>query len=363
MKKRMTIAIIALVVVFGGIFGWVALKGYFIGQYFANFQPPPVTVSATEARTESWQPRIEAVGSLNAVQGVDVSAEVAGVVKEILFRSGDDVEKGALLVQLDDAADQAELPGLRARVKQAERNLERTRTVVEQGLAAQEALDAAQSEYDQARSTLRAREVTIEKKAIRAPFAGKLGIRQVNVGEYLQPGDAIVTLQSLDPLYVDFTLPQKQLGSVQAGQTLQISSDAFPDATFTGRITAVSPKVDPSSRNFSIQGEVGNPDGLLRPGLFAEIRVVAGTPVERTTVPRTAISYSLYGDSVFILEKAEDAEMPVAKERFVKTGDERNGHVAIVEGVSAGEMVVTAGQLKLQDGARVVIDNDVALQD
>lgn len=363
MKLRMTIAVVALVVVFGGIFGWTALKGYFMGQYFATFQPPPVTVSATQARKESWQPRIEAVGSLNAVQGVDVSAEVPGVVKEILFKSGDDVEQGALLVQLDDAADQAELPGLRARLKQAQQNLERTRKVVEEGLAAQEALDAAQSEYDQARSTLRAREVTVEKKAIRAPFAGKLGIRRVNVGEYLQPGTAIVTLQSLDPLYVDFTLPQKQLGSVETGQALEISSDAFPDTAFTGRITAVSPKVDPASRNFSIQGEIRNPDGRLRPGMFTAIRVVTGKPVEHTTVPRTAISYSLYGDSVFVLEKAENAETPVAKERFVKTGDERNGHVAILEGIEAGEMIVTAGQLKLQDGARVVVDNDVALQD
>ncbi len=363
MKVRMSIAIIALVVVFGAIFGWVALKGYFIGQYFANFQPPPVTVSATQARTESWQPRIEAVGSLSAVQGVDLAAEVAGVVKEIAFTSGDDVAKGALLVQLDDAADQAELPGLRARVKQAERNLERTRKVVEQGLAAQEALDAAQSEYDQARSTLRAREVTIDKKAIRAPFAGKLGIRQVNVGGYLQPGDIVVTLQSLDPLYVDFTLPQKQLGSVRAGQPLQISSDAFPDAPFEGRITAVSPKVDPSTRNFSIQGEVRNPDGALRPGMFTEIRVVAGEPVERVTVPRTAISYSLYGNSVFVVEKQEGEDAPVAKERFVNTGEERGGRVAILDGIDAGATIVTAGQLKLQDGARVVIDNDVALQD
>ena len=362
MKKRMVIAIAALVVVFGGIFGWKAVQGYFIGQYFANFQPPPVTVSTGAATLERWQPRVKAVGSLVAVRGVDVAAEVAGVVKEIRFKSGDSVRQGDLLVQLDDAAEQAELPGLRARTRQAEQNLVRARQLREQGLAAQEALDTAQSEYDQARSTLRAREVTIEKKAIRAPFAGRLGIRQVNVGEYVQPAATIVTLQSLSPLYVNFTLPQQQLGRVEPGQPLTIVTDAFADA-FNGRISAVSPKIDPSSRNFAVQGEVANEEEKLRPGMFVEISVETGTAAERITVPRTAVTYSLYGDSVYIVTEPKEGELPVAQERFVRTGEERDGRVAILEGVQPGDTVVTAGQLKLRDGARLNIDNEVELQD
>lgn len=363
MKKRMVIAVIALVVVFGAIFGWVAVKGYFTGQYFANFQPPPVTVSTGEATTQSWQPQVTAVGSLAAVRGVDVSAEVAGMVKEIGFRPGDSVKQGDLLVQMDDSAEQAEIPGLRARARQTEQNLKRAQELRKQGLTAQEALDTAQSEYDQARSTLRAREVTIEKKAIRAPFAGKLGIRQVNVGEYLQPGTPIVTLQQLDPLYVNFTLPQQQLGRVEPGQSLELTADAFGDAAFSGKLIAVSPKVDASSRNFAVQGEIPNADGRLRPGMFVEISVESGAAEAHVTVPRTAISYSLYGDSVYVVMQPKDGDMPVAKERFVRTGEERDGRVAILEGIEAGETVVTAGQLKLRDGARLNIDNDVALRD
>lgn len=361
MKKRMTIAIVALVVVFGGIFGWKAFVGYMTGQYFANFQPPPVTVSTAEARVEPWQPRVEAVGSLSAVRGVDVSAEVAGVVKEISFESGESVEKGELLVQLDDTAEQAELPGLRARAKQARQNLERTREVVSSGLAAQEVLDRAQSEYDQAVSTLRSREVTIEKKAIRAPFAGRLGIRQVDLGTYVQPGDPIVTLQALDPLYINFMLPQQQLGRIETGQMLEISTEAFSSRKFEGKVTAISPRVDPATRNFSVQGEIANADGKLRPGMFVEVEVLAGTPDEYVTVPSTAISYSLYGDAVFVVKNSEDKL--TAQQRFIETGAVRGGKVAILSGLEAGESVVTAGQLKLNDGATLLIDNDTKAQE
>lgn len=362
MKKRMVIAIAALVVVFGGIFGWKAFIGYQTGKYFASFQPPPVTISTGVATLEHWQPRVEAVGSLAAVHGVDVAAEVAGVVKEIRFKSGDTVNQGDVLVQLDDAAEQAELPGLRARTRQAEQNLARAKQLREQGLVAQEALDTAQSEYDQARSTLRAREVTIEKKAVRAPFDGKLGIRQVNIGEYVQPSATIVTLQSLSPLYVNFTLPQQQLGRVEPGQSLSIVTDAFADA-FVGSISAVSPRIDPSSRNFAVQGEVANENEKLRSGMFVEISVETGSEVARVTVPLTAVTYSLYGDSVYVVTKPKDGDLPVAEQRFVRTGEERDGRVAIIEGVQVDDTVVTAGQLKLRDGARLNIDNEVALQD
>lgn len=361
MKKRMAIAILALIAVFGSIFGWKAVQAYFMGQYFANFQPPPVTVSSGVARTESWQPRLEAVGSLSAVYGVEVAAEVSGVVKDIRFQSGGNVETGALLVQLDDASEQAELPGLRARLKLAERNLQRAREVVGKGLAAQETQDATQSEYDQALSAVRTRETLIAKKAIRAPFSGTLGIRRVNAGEYLQPGTPVVTLQALNPLYVNFTLPQQQLGRIQTGQTLEIHSSAWPGKSFGGKITAISPKIDADTRNFAVQGEIDNPGGELRPGMFTEIAVLAGQPETFVTVPRNAITYSLYGDSVFVIVDKDGTK--VAQQKFVKTGPARDGRIAVTEGLQEGEHIVTAGQLKLQDGARVNIDNDVALAD
>lgn len=362
MTKRMIIALLLLLVVFGGIFGYIGYGMYQGMQQFANFSPPPVTVSATEARLEEWQPTIRSVGKLSAVNGLLVSAEVTGRVERIAFESGSAVKKGELLLQMDDSSEQAELPGLRARVKLAKQNLDRTEKLIRQNLSSGDQLDAAQSEYDQARSALAVREAIINKKRIVAPFAGELGIRKVDVGEYLQPGQEIVSLQALDSLFIDFTLPEQYINRIRSGMRVNILTNAYPGEQFSGEISAISADVDPNSHNFSVQARIPNQDQRLRPGLFADIRILAGDPVARVTVPRTAVTYTLYGDSVYVIKPAEDGSDALkVEQRFVQLGEERENDVAVVSGVSAGERIVTAGQLKLNAGASVVVDNEVAL--
>lgn len=366
MKKRMAIAVIALVVVFGGIFGYVAFRNYMMGQFFADFSQPPSTVSTTEARTVRWQPRLAAVGSLSAVQGVDVSNEVPGLVETINFESGQMVEEGDVLVQIDDDREQAELPGLEARANLARSNLQRTRSLIERDLTSEENLETALSQLQEAESAVASLEATIAKKAIRAPFDGTLGIRQINEGQFLPAGTAIVTLQHLDKLYADFTLPEKFLDRVSVGQPVEVRVSTWPDRVFEGRINAVSVKVDVSSHNFAAQATIDNPDHLLRPGMFADVAALAGDRRTVVALPDTAIDYSLYGDAVYVINdtgEKDDEGNPLIKveERFVQTGQTHEGWTEILEGVKAGETVVTAGQLKLRDGARVMVNNEVTL--
>lgn len=376
MKKRMTIAVVALVVVFGGIFGFVAFRNYMMGQFFESFSQPPATVSATEARTVRWQPRLTAVGSLSAVQGVDVSNEVAGLVETINFESGQAVEEGEILVQLDDDREQAELPGLEARARLARSNLARTRSLIERELTSEENLETALSQVQEAESAVASLKATIAKKAVRAPFDGILGIRQINKGQFLPAGTPIVTLQHLDEVYADFTMPEKYLDRVEAGQSVRVRVSTWPEREFEGAINAVSVKVDVSSHNFAAQAIIDNPEHLLKPGMFADVAVLAGDRRDVVAVPDTAISYSLYGDAVYVVSGAADQPEeqsgaqsgkgePVFKveERFVKSGQTQGGWTEVLEGVEAGERVVTAGQLKLRDGARVHINNEVELVD
>lgn len=365
MNKRMTIAIVLLALVFGGVFGVIAVRNHFMGQYFATFEPPPATVSTAAAERELWQPRIEAVGRLSAVRGVDVSSEVAGTVSEIAFASGDVVEKGDLLVQLDDSIERAELPGLIAQRNLARMNVERTRGLIDRDLTSAEALDQAQSQLQQAESAVAALQATIAKKAIRAPFAGTLGIREVDLGEYLPAGTPIVSLQSLDRLHVDFSLPEEAIDDVAPGQQVNVGVSAYPGRTFTGELKAISVKIDPSSHNFAVQAVIENPEARLRPGMFADVTVQAGAQEAVVAVPKTAISYSLHGDAVFVVEKSEAPEGEqtalVAEQRFVRLGPSQGDRVAVLQGVEAGDEVVTAGTQKLRDGMAVSINNEVAL--
>ncbi len=365
MKKRMTIAVVLLVLVFGGIFGWTAVRNYFMGQYFANFEPPPATVSTAQAERQRWQPRIEAVGQLSAVRGVDVSNEVAGTVNDIAFFSGDTVEQGALLVQLDDSIEQAELPGLVAQLDLARMDVERMRELIDRELTSAEELDQAKSQLQQTESAVAALEARIAKKAVRAPFAGTLGIRKVDLGEYLPAGTPIVTLQSLDRLHVDFTLPEEFVVDVAAGQRVNVSVSAYPGETFAGEVEAVSVAIDPTSHNFAVQAVIDNPQGRLRPGMFADVAVQAGVRETVVAVPKTAISYSLHGDAVYVVEKSEASENGqtalVAEQRFVRLGTSNGEMVAVLQGLEPGDEVVTAGTQKLRDGMPVSINNDVAL--
>lgn len=365
MKKRMIIAIAVLTVVFGGIFGFKAFINYKMGEYFAEFEPPPATVSTAQVELESWQPSIVAVGQLSAVRGVDISNEVPGTVREIAFASGDTVEQGTLLVQLDDSIEQAELPGLVAQMELARINLERTRELIGRELTSAEDLDQAQSQLQQTESAIATLKATIAKKAVRAPFAGTLGIRQVDLGEYLPAGTPIVSLQSLEQLHVDFSLPEEFVDDVAAGQQVRVSVSAYPERTFTGELKAVSVKVDPTSHNFAVQGLIENPDRMLRPGMFADVSVLAGAEESVVAVPKTAISYSLHGDAVFVVEQGEKGEgnepTLVAEQRFVRVGTSNGGMVSVLEGLAPGDEVVTAGTQKLRDGMKVNINNEVAL--
>lgn len=365
MKKRMTITVVLLGLVFGGIFGWTAVRNYFMGQYFANFEPPPATVSTAQAERERWQPRIEAVGQLSAVRGVDISNEVPGTVSEIAFASGDVVGKGELLVQLEDSIEQAELPGLVAQLDLARMDVERTRELIDRNLTSAEELDQAQSELQQTESAVAALKARIAKKAVRAPFSGTLGIRQVDLGEYLPAGTPIVTLQSLDRMHVDFSLPEEFVDDVAPGQQVNVSVSAYPGQTFTGELEAVSVTIDPTSHNFAVQAVIDNLDGKLRPGMFADVAVEAGAQETVVAVPKTAISYSLHGDAVFVVEKSEAAEGEqtalVAEQRFVRLGASNGEMVAILQGIEPGDEVVTAGTQKLRDGMPVNINNEVAL--
>lgn len=364
-KKPVLITIAVIVVVSLVLYGIKGFGIYKMFQFYSNQVPPPVTVSATHAKQQNWQPRIEAVGSLLAVQGVNIASEVAGKVEKILFESGQTVEKGELLIQLDDSAEQAQLPGARAQTKLARANLERAQQLIEQKLVSEEQLDNAKSQLQQAESALASLQATIAKKAIRAPFTGTLGIRQVDLGQYLAAGTQIVTLQALNALYADFTLPEQFLQRVQSGQTVEVTTSAYPGKTFAGKVTAVEVKLDPSTHNFAVRATLDNPDHLLRPGMFANITVLAGAPVAVVTVPNAAITYSLYGDSVYLIkeevsEGASDAVLK-AEQVFIRIGESRNGEVAILEGIKAGDHVVTAGQIKLRNGATVVINNSIPL--
>jgi membrane fusion protein (multidrug efflux system) len=363
MAKRMILMIVFLLLVFGGIFGWKAIQGYYMGQYFATMKPPPETVSSAKVAEQTWQATLGAVGTLRAVKGVEVSAEVEGMIKTLNFTSGQPVKVGDLLVQLDDESDRAELDGLVASKKLAELNLQRERSLAKRNLGSEADLDTARTKLDEARAQAQFRQVMLAKKAIRAPFDGELGIRMVDVGEYLSAGKTIVSLQALDPLYAEFSLPEQELGRVSKGQSVSVTVDAYPGQEFPGTITAVDVRVDDQTRNVRVQATLANPQRVLRPGMFANVKIQLGEQRSAAAVPRTAISYSLYGNFVYVIEDAgKDAKgKPVRKvtQRFVVTGDDLGEQVAVLKGVKPGEEVVTAGQLKLRDGAEVTVKSVV----
>ncbi len=359
MAKRMILMILFLAVLFGGIFGWKAIQGYYMGQYFATMKPPPETVSSAKATQQTWQATLSAVGSLRAVNGVDVSAEVDGMVKTVKLSSGQQVRAGDLLVQLDDEADRAELEGLVASRKLAELSLRRERSLAKRNLGSEADLDTARTKLDEARAQVQFKQVMLAKKAIRAPFDGELGIRKVDVGEYLSAGKAIASLQALDPLYAEFSVPEQELGRLREGQAVSVTVDAYPDQEFPGAITALDSRVDDQTRSVRLQATLQNPKRLLRPGMFANVKIHLGVEQSAAAVPRTAVSYSLYGNFVYLVQDAgKNAKgQPARKavQRFVVTGEDLGDLVAVLKGVSPGDEVVTAGQLKLHDGSEVIV--------
>lgn len=362
MTKRMLIMLGCIVVLIAGLaFG----KYLQIKKLIASApKPAPQTVSAIKAESLEWQPTIAAVGTITPFRGVDLSSEVAGLVREVHFKSGQNVSKGEVLIQLNADADVAQLKALEAAAELAATVLKR-----DEAQFAAEAVSRAQIDADKADLKAKLAQVsqqlaTIEKKTIRAPFAGRLGISTINPGQYVNSGDKLVTLQTIDPIYVDFFVPQKQLAALKPGQRLRVAADAFPSEQFEGQISSINPKIDTNSRNVQVEATLSNKKQQLLPGMFSNVTIDVGDKGKFITLPQTAITYNPYGSTVFIVkdsDKKDDKGQPVkeAQQVFVTTGATRGDQVAVLTGISAGQLVVTSGQLKLKNGTMVVIDNSV----
>jgi membrane fusion protein (multidrug efflux system) len=362
MAKRMIIMLIIVGVLFGGIFGFKAVQARMMKKYM-KFQMPPATVTAVEAELQPWQPQLKAVGSLRAVRGVDVTSEISGLVRSLEFRSGQTVTADQVLVRLNADADIAQLHALQAAADLAKTTYERDKKQFEVQAVSQATLDAEAADLRSKQAQVAQQQALVDKKTIKAPFSGKLGISTVNPGQYVNPGDKIVTLQELDPLYVDFYLPEQELSKVAIGQAVGMRSDTYPGRSFNGRITVINPKVDPDSRNFQVEATVANPRHELLPGMYSTVEVRAGTEQRYLTVPQTAVTYNPYGDTVYIVQekgKGPDGKpLLIVQQTFITVGPTRGDQVAILSGVKEGDTVVTSGQLKLRSGSAVVINNAV----
>jgi membrane fusion protein (multidrug efflux system) len=365
MTKRMAIMLLAVAVVLGGVFGFQAFKAVMIKKFMAAMSAPPQTVSATAAHSTSWQPTIEAVGSLRAVRGADLSLEVAGVVDSISFNSGDDVKEGDVLLKLRSEDDVAKLASLQATADLSQLTLERDLKQWKIQAVSQATIDTDRANLKNAQAQVEQQQAILNKKTLLAPFAGHLGIRAIDLGQYLGPGTTIVTLQALDPIYLDFFVPQQAIAEVRLGQTVTVRIDAFKEQTFSGEISAINPKIDINTRNVQVRATLKNPDHKLLPGMYATVAINTGAPQNYITLPQTAITYNPYGNTVYVVEtkSAEVNGKPqqqTARQTFVTTGPTRGDQVAILKGVNEGDMIVTAGQIKLHNGSPVLIDNSIS---
>jgi membrane fusion protein (multidrug efflux system) len=359
MIKRMLLVLLILGLVLGAMFGWKFYQAQKMAA-LASMPPPPATVAATEVQAESWQPYLTAVGSLVAIHGILVTTEVAGNVSAIHFESGQQVEAGTLLLEIDDSVEQAELEGLVAERRLADLQYKRREGLLESKTISHSDVDEARLRLENATAQLAARQAVIAKKHVTAPFSGWLGIRQVDLGEYLQPGTAIVPLEALTPIHADFALPERHLDQISVGQAVEIEVQAFPGEVFTGRITALNPGIDPGTRSLQIRATLENEQARLRPGMFAEVRTVLPPRPTVLTLPQTAITYNPYGNSVFVIQQGESGLH--VQRRQIETGGVRDGRVEIVRGLEAGDQVVTAGQVKLRNEQAVSIDNSIVLE-
>jgi membrane fusion protein, multidrug efflux system len=361
MIRRMIIMLVAVAIVLGGYFAFQNFKAKMIHGFLATLSNPPQTVSTVVAANQQWQPQLQAVGSLRAVNGATLSLELAGVVEKIGFDSGQDVQAGQVLLQLRSEDDVAKLESLQASAALAQVNYGRDMRQFKAQAVSQAVVDSDNYNLKNARAQADEQQAVVNKKTLRAPFAGHLGIRQVDLGQYLNAGTAVVTLQALDPLYVDFTLPQQELSQISVGQTVNALVDAFPGQKFPGKIVAINPLVDTDTRNIQVRASLGNPDRKLLPGMFATIDIDSGAPQQQVTLPQTAVTYNSYGSTVYVVKPSgdgTDAKKPmVASQSFVTTGATRGDQVAVLTGVKPGDVVVSAGQIKLHNGAPVVVNN------
>jgi len=364
MKKRMVIMLVAVGVLLGGLVGFNFFKGYMMQKYMASAPVPTSTVTAMKVDYQQWQPQLSAVGTMRAVRGVDVTSEVAGLVRTINFKSGDEVKAGQVLAQLNADSDIAQLHSLEAAADLASTVYERDKQQLAAEVISKAQVDTDAGDLKSKRAQVAQQAALVEKKTIRAPFAGKLGISTVNPGQYLNAGDKLVTLQTIDPVYVDFNLPQQQLPLVAIGQKVILTADAYKGVTFEGKVNAINPKVDTNTRNVMIEATVPNPKRLLLPGMFATVKLNSGDEQRYLTLPQTAITYNPYGDTVFVVKESDKKDAKgntvlTAQQVFVTTGPTRGDQVAILKGVEPGAQVVTSGQVKLKNGSPVAINNTI----
>jgi multidrug efflux system membrane fusion protein len=345
----------------GGFVWFNSFRGQMIAQFFANNRPPPTPVAIAEAKSEVIPNLLTAVGDLAAVHQVNVTSDVSGRITDIMFTAGSDVKAGSPLVQLFDAPEQGDLASFKAQATGAQLALDRAKQLAARQFGPQATADAAQATYDQANAGIAKTEAIISQKLVRAPFDGELGVRHVEVGQYLTAGTQIVTLTDLSTLYANFTVTEKGSAMLKVGQTVRISVDAFPGKVFEGKISTIEPQIATDTRNIRVQATLDNPEHILKPGMFASTTVVLPDKPAVVTVPETAVDYTLYGDSVYLLteKKADDGKTSLTAVRtFVRTGNRINGRAEILSGLKAGDRVVAVGQLKLQSGVAVAISTD-----
>jgi membrane fusion protein, multidrug efflux system len=360
---RMMVMLILVGLVFGGVFGFQAFKNAMIKKFMSAMASPAQTVSTVTATVEEWQPQIEAVGSLRAVNGADLSFEVPGIIKELHFKSGDDVSIGDILATLRADDDIARLEALQATANLSEITYQRDQEQFRIKAVSQATLDTDVANVKNANAQVAQQQAVVNKKTLRAPFAGHLGVRAIDIGQYINAGTTVVTLQALDPIYADFFLPQQALTQVRLEQVVTVRIDTYPNQDFPGTITAINPKVDLATRNVQVRAALKNPDRRLLPGMYATVSISAGDRQRYVTLPQTAVTYNPYGETVFVVDsKSEDAQgkpQLTARQIFITAGSKRGDQVAILSGVEQGQTVVSAGQMKLRNGSPLIIDNAI----
>jgi membrane fusion protein (multidrug efflux system) len=373
MIKRLLIAFIILAAFVGGLaYFQLVFKPQMIKGFLAKQVPPPATITAEAAQSREWVERLPAIGTLIASQGVDVASQVAGIVTALGFESGQDVPKGDKLVQLDINVELADLESAEATLREADVAYKRQADLMRKSVTSEANVDTALAKHDTAAASVNRIKALIAQKSVLAPFAGRLGIRKVELGQYVSPGLALVTLQALDPIWVDFPMPEQNIGKLKTDEVIELTVDAFPGQVFKGKIASLDARVSQETRTLLVRGTLENPDRKLLPGMFANVAVLAGEPAQVVTTPRTAVTYSLYGDSVYVVKPEQGSgavpaqpspdSVFVVERRFVTTGQVRDDRVAVTSGLKAGEVVVTTGQLKLNNGGHVKIDNSQALK-
>src|SRR5450631_3625688 len=350
-----------LVLLVGALVGYSALRSYGMAKYFANMKPPPSNVSIAEAKTEVIPNLLMAVGDLVAVHQVNVTSDVSGRITDIMFTAGSNVKAGSPLVQLFDGPEQGDLASFKAQATVAALSLDRAKQLAARQFGPQVTVEQAQAAFDQANAGIAKTQAIISQKLVRAPFDGELGVRHVEVGQFLTAGTQIVTLTDLSALYANFTTTEKDSAALKVGQTVRVAVDAYPGRTFEGQITAIEPQISTDTRNIHVQATLDNPEHILKPGMFATTTVVLPDKPPVVTVSETAVDYTLYGDSVFLIteKEADDGKSSLTAVRtFVRSGNRISGRAEILSGLKPGDRVVAVGQLKLQSGAAVAISPD-----